>query len=164
MTHDQRSARAPDAGVTLIEMLVVLTLFAVVTGAVVLSLPRAPSRVSAEVEALAFAADIDLAIDIALQSATGFGIQAEDSGFRFVQKEPNGTWRPHSHVRLAETKLFSSMSRNSLQETPPGVFAVSSVLVPEAGAPLEVVFEGGANGRVLTFDGARVRVEANGGV
>ncbi|MEO0378842.1 MAG: prepilin-type N-terminal cleavage/methylation domain-containing protein [Pseudomonadota bacterium] len=160
MIHAGSSGRAADAGVTLIEMLVVLTLFAVVSSAVVMSLPTRGSSGSAKITAISLAAQIERAIGLALAENQGFGIGLDDGQLRFLQRSKTGEWRAHAHPHLAQVKLFPVNVRFLEQDKDAApVFAVSARLIPELGQPLRLAFGDPLTGSNLNYDGVTVRLE-----
>ena len=98
--------RSREAGGSLIEMLVVLALFAVVGGAVALSLPNAQRETSAEAEAHALVAHLDRALDITLTTNAGFGITHDGAEISFVQRDSSNTG-----ARAHDLILFSRRPR-----------------------------------------------------
>lgn len=146
--------RAGQAGVTLVEMLVVLVIFGITAGAVVLALPSGQRAAGPEAQALAFAADLDRAIDLVLLRQRGFGIQHADGTLRFVEENQDGAWLSHSEETLGALKLSGTRLRSSLEEG--ATFEVSDALVPKSSDALQVTFSTGPR---VTFDGARVRIE-----
>ncbi len=142
---------------TLIEMLVVLTLFAIVAGAVVLALPNTQRANSSEAAARAWAARLDRAMDLALTTTTGFGIRHEGAEIAFVQRAGDQQWGAHSNAELASAKLSARGARISINKQE--VFSVSATLVPENSTPLRAEFGRGSDAWVVIFDGARVRIQ-----
>jgi len=138
-------------------MLVVLVLFAVLAGAVALSLPSARRSTSAEAAASTFATHLDRAVDIALATGGGFGVARENGHLSFVQRGDNSQWVPHSDKHLAKVKLSVDAPRTSLHAQE--VFSVSADLIPNQNTPLRAVFGRGAGAMTVVFDGARVRLQ-----
>ncbi len=138
-------------------MLVVLVLFAVLAGAVALSLPSAQRSTPAEAAASTFATHIDRAVDAALTTGVGFGIAYERGQLSFVQRGDNNQWVPHSDKQLAGVKLSADAPRISLHAQE--VFSVSPDLIPNKNTPLRAVFGRGAGAMTVVFDGARVRLQ-----
>lgn len=160
MTNPPAPPRTPTAGVTLVEMLVVLALIAVVSGAVVMALPARQAGLSPQISAASLASDINHAMDVTLASRQGFAIAVEDDEVRFLQQSADSTWQPHTDPFLKEMKLFSTAVRLFDQESTANVvFAVSPALVPEQSHPLRLLFGDEETGSVLTYDGASVRVD-----
>ena len=152
--------RDMDAGVTLIEMLVVLAVFAVVAGAVILSVPGDRGQTPTRIAALSLAAHLERAIDLTLSTGAGFGIENDQGSLRFVQMDDEENWGPHSDKRLVQVKLSTSPSRISI--TAQEVFVVSARLIPSVSAPLRVEFGDGRTAQAVVFDGVRVQHEDGG--
>lgn len=160
MRQHQPAHRRRNAGVTLIEMLVVLALFAVVSGAVVMSLPSGRTSTSAEVGAAAFVSDLNYAVKLTLSEGRGFGIAVEDNSIRFLQRSDEGPWHAHLNPDLAQVKLFPAGVRIFDQARRNGVdFVVSARLLPDQEHPLRVRFGDVSTGPIVTFDGMAVAVE-----
>ncbi|WP_299652005.1 prepilin-type N-terminal cleavage/methylation domain-containing protein [uncultured Tateyamaria sp.] len=149
--------RACHAGVSLVEMLVVLALFAIVASAVALSLPQSQRSTSDEAAARAFVAQLDRAIDQALVTGTGFGVLHDGEAIRFVQRGSDAEWVAHSDKHLARAKLSASTSRISINAKE--VYAVSARLIPSSATPFRAEFGRGAGRQIVFFDGARVRLQ-----
>lgn len=148
------AARVKTAGVSLIEMLVVLALFGVVAGAVVMSAPSGTRATSTDAAARALAAHLGHAVDHTLTTGKGFGIIRDGTDIRFVQRGPGATWVAHSDKRLRQVKLSAAPSRISIKEAE--VFAVSAQLIPNSTGPIRVDFGRGATLQSVFFDGFRV--------
>ncbi|MFL4470148.1 prepilin-type N-terminal cleavage/methylation domain-containing protein [Tateyamaria armeniaca] len=146
--------RDATAGVTLIEMLVVLALFALVASAVALSLPSGRGNTSVEAGARALRAHLEHALDAALTTGSGFGLLHDGSDLRFVQRDPSGEWKSHGNKQLADVKLSLPPSRITIN--PQEVFAVSARLIPSRSVPFKVQFGAGERSQFVVFDGARV--------
>ncbi len=152
------TARPSQAGVTLIEMLVVLALFAIVAGAVVLALPNPRDPAQADLSALALVSALDRAAGDALATGQGFGISHTDGTLRLVQQDDQGVWQPHSDPFLAGVKLFPAEVRNTQQAGFMDVYGVSARLVPEALGSFVATFGSGARDSTVSFDGVRAQV------
>ncbi|WP_147114766.1 prepilin-type N-terminal cleavage/methylation domain-containing protein [Tateyamaria sp. syn59] len=148
------ATRVRTAGVSLIEMLVVLALFGVVAGAVVMSVPSGARATSTDAAARALAAHLDHAVDHTLITGQGFGIVRDGKDIRFVQRGPNATWVAHSDKRLGQMKLSAAPSRISIKEAE--VYAVSAQLIPNSAIPLRVDFGRGNSLETVLFDGVGV--------
>lgn len=146
--------RHSDAGVSLVEMLVVLALLATLAGGVALSLPSARTATASEAAAHALAAHLERGVDHALTTGAGFGVTHDGTTLRFVQQGDGARWVPHSDPHLAQVKLSAPTSRISINAQE--VFAVSAHLIPNTSTPLRVTFGNGTRGQVVVFDGAQV--------
>lgn len=158
MKQGVRLRRACNAGVTLIEMLVVLALFGILAGAVVLTLPGDRPTARAEVAAAAWTSALHHAMDAALATGEGFGLRYRDSALTFVKRDADGQWQPHPSPDLAAVKLFPDLVRSSDQVEQPEVYAVSAALIPAISTAHVARFGAGTQGVSVRFDGATVRV------
>ncbi len=156
--------RNRQAGVTLVEVLVVLAIFSVLTGAAALSVSRPQNSSSADLSALSLAADITYAMDLALGTGSAFGMQVNQGRIQFLERNRQGDWNAHSDPRLNALKLYPIPPR-ILDEAPrtETTYLVSERLVPQDNQALSLAFGGTARARVVVFDGATVRItDANG--
>lgn len=150
--------RPNQAGVTLIEMLVVIALFAIMAGAVVLALPNPRDPAQADLSALAWVSVLDRAAGDALATGQGFGIRHTDGILRLVQQDDQGAWQPHSDPFLAGVKLFPAEVRTTKQAGSMDVYGVSARLVPEALGPFIASFGSGRRTSTVSFDGVHAQV------
>ncbi|MEL6463999.1 MAG: prepilin-type N-terminal cleavage/methylation domain-containing protein [Pseudomonadota bacterium] len=147
--------RARTAGLSLVEMLVVLALFGVVAGVVLLSGPGGTRATSTDAAAQGLVAHLDHAVNRALITGEGFGILREGADIRFVERGPDAVWVAHSDKQLNQAKLSAAASRISINEAE--VFSVSAQLIPNSATPLRVDFGRGSDRQTLIFDGVRAR-------
>ncbi|MEM9552519.1 MAG: type II secretion system protein [Pseudomonadota bacterium] len=153
------SHRATETGVTLIEMLVVLTLFAIIAGAIVLALPSDRPGAQRDLDLLTLDARVEAAVDRTLSSGTGFAIWQDRGDIIFLEQGRSGRWVTSSDPRLNPVKLSARGSRMSFGMDDDRVFAVSAALVPVSGTPLRVVAGDGSD---LWFDGLQIKREQAG--
>ncbi len=137
----------------MIEMLVVLALFGLVAGAVVLAFPSERRVTGAEAQALAFAADLERAMDLAVLRQRAFGVRRDQEILRFVERNDDGLWVVHPEKTLNPVKLSGTSARSSLQKG--ATFVVSHTLVPGSSDALRIAFGSAAT---ITFDGATIRL------
>lgn len=97
-----------ESGLTLIELLVVIALMAVVSAAVVLSLPARDGGVMPAAERLA--RGLRLAAQETVLSGQPVGVAVSDRGYRFFRMQ-GGAWRPMEDVReLAARDWLASVT------------------------------------------------------
>lgn len=153
--------RDAEAGLTLVEVLVVLVLIATVAGAVGLSLgsDRGAATLSSEMTLLQ--ARFDRASDEALLSGAAVAFAWSETGYRFVVGAPDD-WRPHPVSILGAPHALPNEIRLSGAQAGERFFVVTPDLWPAEGAPLELRFEqdGGTGAERLIWDGAAARREA----
>jgi len=150
-------ARDWQAGVTLIEMLVVLVLIGVVAGAMALSLPRRGNEASVETTALVLAATLRRAVTYALDHQTGFGIRVERRGYRVMQRLDE-EWITHADPALARLKLFPAHLRIDSYDNNNATFGVTQNLEPTTARLWKLAIGQGSGARLVTFDGIGVRI------
>ena len=152
--------RAPQAGVTLIEMLVVLALFAVIAGAVVLALPAQRNARGEGFGLLTLSARLDTAKRRALTRSEPFAIWHQGDDVVVLLPDGDGRWVISDDPGLNPVKLISRYPRMSFQRDHEDVFPVSAALVPERGERLLI---GAGNDDDTYFDGLNlVRAQAEG--
>lgn len=143
--------RRPEAGVTLVEMLVVLALVATLAGAVALGLGPATRGAALRDEAEILAARMRRASEEALLSGQPAALTWSEGTYRFLTLA-DGAWAPHPVPLLAEERtLPSGMSFGGR-----GTFAVTAAVLPATGEPLRLSLRrdgDGARAEVL-WDGA----------
>jgi general secretion pathway protein H len=86
-----------EAGLTLVEILVVLAIIGVMSSVAVIGLGGAGQGASAKAEARRLAASIQLAADEALVADRPLALQWDAEGYSFVRWEPRRReWQPHN--------------------------------------------------------------------
>ena len=154
--------RPTNAGVTLVEMLVVLVAIGILSAAVALTLPRTTSGTTPELAAIRLSADLDRAVQHALDHRTGFGVKANAEEYSFWVADQE-QWRPHPDPILRDVKPFATNLRISVQDHENVVFAVSRHLVPAGSSPWQVTLGQGASAHRVIFDGLAARIVPAGG-
>ena len=155
-----QAERAPQAGVTLIEMLVVLALFAVIAGAVVFALPAQRDAKSAGFDRLTLAARLDTVTRRALTRDEPYAGWQQRGDVVVLLLNEKDRWTISDDPRLNPVKLISRYRRMSFQRDHEDVFPVSAALVPERGERLLI---GAEDGDDTYFDGLNlVRAQAEG--
>lgn len=141
--------RAPEAGITLVEMLVVLALIGVTAGAVGLGLGPAMRGPDAQAEGRLLAARMHRASEEALLTGQPVALVWTDRDYRFLALGPEG-WAAHPVPLLAEVKPLSA----ALRLSGPGTFVVTGADLPADGTPLDLRIEGDGSTVTVTWDGA----------
>ncbi|UWQ23146.1 prepilin-type N-terminal cleavage/methylation domain-containing protein [Jannaschia sp. W003] len=156
-------SRRPDAGVTLVEVLVVLALVAVVAGAAGLGLSGGTGPDAAAREAQLLAVRLERAGDDALVTGRRAALVWERRGYRFESDGEDG-WAPHPEPALAAFHETAPAVALRGEETAPdreaGRYVLARDMVPEGGRPLALLLEGGGARVALRHDGIAARVEA----
>ena len=146
--------RMAEAGLTLVEMLVVLALIGVMAGAVGLSLGPAARGPGAQDEARLLAARMRSASEEALLTGQSVALVWTEHDYRFLTLGPDG-WRPHSVPLLAEVKALPA----ALRFPRSGAFAVTGANLPANGVLLELPLQGSGPAAVVIWDGATAALE-----
>lgn len=146
--------RAPEAGVTLIEMLVVLAIMGVLAGAALLGVSGTRGSSQADLLALSLKTRLEAAVDFALARDEGFGIWQGDNRLVVLIADDAGLWVPATDPRLNPVKLSRAQARMSFRADDDRVFFVSPGLVPVQRETLEIVLPDGPK---LRFDGLKLK-------
>ena len=145
--------RRRDAGVTLVEVLVVLVLVGIMAAAVGLSLGPADRGDAIAREADILTARLNRAADEVLLSGAPVALVWNVDGYHFEVPGPDG-WIPHPVTLLGEDHRLTGavdLSENAVDQ---GRFVVNADLLPEGGVPLVIVLRTGRTAReTIMFDG-----------
>lgn len=145
--------RRADAGVTLVEVLVVLVLIGVMASAVGLSLGPADRGDSLDRETDLLLARLNRASDEVLLSGVPTAFVWGPDGYHFEIPGSDG-WVPHPVALLGEIHALSRAVDVGDTGYTEGRFIVTADLLPQGGAPLDLILRDGAAARVaITFDG-----------
>ncbi len=160
MTHAPPRLTGPDAGVTLLEMLIVLVMIGVLTGIATLSIRDGTRARDTAQEAALLAARLDLAAEQSLIFGRYGALDWSQDGYRFTEWDGE-EWRPHSSALLAASHSLEPGLRLQGDE---GARSGSLRILPDLGPPsggiatLRIAAAG--PGIAVRFDGASARVEA----
>lgn len=136
-----------EAGLTLVEILVVLAIIGVMSSIAVIGLGGAGQGASAQAEARRLAASIQRAADDALVADRPLALQWDAEGYSFVRWDPQRReWQPHDADFGARYDLPSEIS----------LVAESDVLplrIEEGSAPLALTVKAGSQSWRVDFDG-----------
>lgn len=142
---------AAQAGMTLIEMLIVLAIIAVAAGAVTLGIGAATRAPSAESEARRLAERLQAAADDAMLGDSLVAFTAERRGYGFA-RQAEGTWQPFEGEALGFHQLPGGMTMR-LSVRPP------VVLGPDGGGkPMTATLDAGEERWVVAYDGLTATV------
>ena len=158
--------RHPEAGVTLIEMLVALALIAAGASVVALALPDRASERSVAQEAALFAARLDLASERSLVEGRSFRLTWDAAGYGFARwetatEDEEAGWRPSQDATLPTRHALEAGARLQTARGPEeGTFVIGPDLLPPEGGALGWQVAGDAAAVALRFDGLRATTEA----
>lgn len=159
----QRIRRRRDAGVTLVEILVVLALVGITAGVVGLSLGPSTRGTGARDEAVILTARMRRASEEALLTGQPAALLWSETDYRFVALL-EGAWTPHPVPLLAETRSLNGGVR--FQGKTKGGYVVTAAALPADGLALalRLGFDGGdpAKAVEVTWDGAGAEVSKPG--
>ncbi|WP_392337469.1 prepilin-type N-terminal cleavage/methylation domain-containing protein [Loktanella salsilacus] len=145
--------RSRDAGVTLVEVLVVLVLVGIMAGAIGLSLGPADRGDAANREATLLIARLNRAADEALLTGAATAFVWGDGTYRFEVRQIDGSWGPHP-IELLGTPHQVGIINFSGDGGSDGRYVVDGDLLPATMATLRLTMRS-ANGsdEVVSFDG-----------
>ncbi|MGV8951231.1 MAG: prepilin-type N-terminal cleavage/methylation domain-containing protein [Cypionkella sp.] len=162
-----RSQALPDrngeAGLTLIEMLVVLAVIGVATGATMLGLSAADRGARAQSEAVRLASNLSLGIDEAIVAGAPLALLWDQAGYRFVAwSDAKQSWEAILPAQLSARHDL----RDTLQLALEGTEARDAVLIAPSGVGAHISFVVSAKtlGReerwIVDFDGFSANAHA----
>ena len=124
-----KPGRGADAGITLIEVLVVLAVIGVATGATMLGVNSADRGTRAEAEAIRLARHLTLGVDEALISGSPLALMWDAGGYRFVAWSGAAqSWAatlPPALTQRHDLRAPVTLSRPDTGKTDPVVIAAS---------------------------------------
>ncbi|MFN4160209.1 MAG: prepilin-type N-terminal cleavage/methylation domain-containing protein [Gemmobacter sp.] len=148
----ERRCRSPDAGLTLVEMLVVLAIIGAAGGAVMFGGIAGGRAERAASEAIRLANHLSLGADEALVTGHLHRLAWDARGYSFERRDPTGDWVAASLPALAMRRDLPAslwIGRPSADDAP--------VLIPSSGisAPAWITVNGSGAPAMIVFDGAR---------
>ena len=146
--------RRADAGVTLIEILVVLALIGVSAGVVMYALPSASQARNLNQEAALLTARLNLASERSLINGTFYRLNWVAQGYSFDEWS-DGAWRNAGTAPLSEAhSLGAGMTLTDEGTGPKGGVEISPDLMPSGAAVVRLRISADTRERFITFDGA----------
>ena len=148
--------RPGDAGITLVEVLVVLAIIGVATGATMLGMNAADRNTRAEAEAVRLARNLSLGVDEALITGAPLALSWDAGGYSFIEWSPVKTGWDAANLAVLATRhdLRAPVVMRAQSDT-----TASPVLIASSGTGAAIAFEFGstpANNNstwIVTFDG-----------
>ncbi|WP_294330276.1 GspH/FimT family pseudopilin [uncultured Sphingomonas sp.] len=142
---DARSAS--QAGMTLIEMLIVLAIIGVAAGAVTLGIGAATRKPSVEAEARRLASRLQAAADDAMLGDRLVAFTAQPHGYGFATVAPSGKLAARTDDAFAPHTLPAGITL-TLDTRPPVVLGVDG-----SGKPMAATIDNGSQRWVVRYDG-----------
>ncbi|MCG7347830.1 prepilin-type N-terminal cleavage/methylation domain-containing protein [Sphingomonas sp. ACRSK] len=139
--------RAGEAGMTLVEMLVVLAILGVAAGAVTLGIGAATRAPTVETEARRLATQLQAAADDAMLGDRAIAFTAGEHGYGFATLNAKGGWTPRAGAGMAFHPLPGGMVM-ALSARPPVLLGVDGT-----GQPLTAEISAGGDRWIVTYDG-----------
>lgn len=149
-----------DAGVTLVEILVVLSIMAVLAGITALSLPAVTRPATLRQEAELLATRLDIAAEQSLVFGRAAALDWSDDSYQFIERTQDG-WLAHSNRNLG-TRHYIPGTLGLLEPngvTKGRVYLLSDMSLP-VGGPTMLRMTSGGSDLVIRFDGASAQVIA----
>jgi len=150
--------RTGDAGVTLIEILVVLVLIGVSAGIVSYALPSGTSARTLDQEAALLAARLNLAAERSLMKGRHYTLDWQAEGYAF-QEWQDGAWRAATGAPLSERH---TLARGAILTDGDGVrrgaVQIAPDLLPGDDGVVQLWLVAGSVRRMVSFDGAAAGV------
>lgn len=154
-----RNPRVKDAGVTLIEMLVVLVLIGVGAGIVTYALPSGSAARSVSQEATLLKSRLNIAAERSLIGGRPFRMTWTSTGYRFEEWE-GAKWQTASSPPFIAAHVFDdAVSLTTMVGGSEGEIAITPDLLPTANGVVEIRLKAGTSSETLVFDGAAARIE-----
>lgn len=149
--------RGGDTGVTLIEVLVVLSLVAVSAGVVTFALPSAPSQKSIAQEVNALIARLNLITEKALVEGQHFKFYWDQTAYGF-QVWAEQDWYTLSDLSFrGDESVGSDISFSDQRGDQRGEITITPNLLPQEFGILELEVSSGSDTRLILFDGLSAR-------
>lgn len=153
--------RRGDTGVTLIEVLVVLSLIAISAGAVTFALPSTPSQKSLAQEAHALAARLNLIAERALVEGQYFKFYWDQTTYGFqVWADQDWDALPDSSFAGRES-VGSGMSLRDQHGARGGEVRITPNLLPPGRGILKLEVSSGSDTQLILFDGLSARLQGS---
>lgn len=154
--------RQRQAGVTLVEVLVVLVLVAVAAGAVGLAIGPATRGGGVAQASQLLTARLNRASDEAMMTGQPVAFVWSDAAYHFEILQGTG-WQPHPVPILGSPQTLGSGMHFGGDSGPDGRFEVGPSLYPVAGEPLNIALVSGTAIARIDYDGATARPGSDGG-
>jgi general secretion pathway protein H len=155
---DRTLSSGGQSGLTLVELLVVMTILALIAGIALINAP--PARSSAREEAERFAARVRAASEDALVRGRPIAVDIDAAGYS-VRRHEDGEWRPDEGDRFVSRQFPRNVAVEATMHDP----ALENAALPSAAKrseePVRIVFDvvGASAPFEVEFSDGRGRVE-----
>ncbi|WP_422825327.1 prepilin-type N-terminal cleavage/methylation domain-containing protein [Thalassococcus sp. BH17M4-6] len=154
-----QNPRDGEAGVTLLETLIVLVVIGVLAGGAALSLRATGDARDARQEAALLAARLDIAVEHALIAGTPARLDWDGAGYVFESWD-GSDWHSHTAAPLGQRHdLQGGLRLIAADGTPRGVVPLRSDGLPAGDGPLVLRIATGDEQVDLRFDGLSAQME-----
>lgn len=158
--------RRKDAGMALVEILVVLAIIGVMASVLGLSVSGGARNADIiEREATLLSVRLERAADSAALNGTPAGFAWDDKGYSFVSLQ-DGAWAAHPDGILAAPHLLGGAAALSVFGQPRGQYLIRSDMLPSvtnpatnSPVPLQIAIAGSKDTWELVFDGVSARAQ-----
>ena len=151
----RRRAQRREAGLTLVEMLVVLAIMGVVAGVTLLAIGPADRSRGLQLEAGRLAARLRLAADDVRVAERPLALSWDAHGYGFVDWDAkSGRWVPDAVARLGERHALPGSMTLAITSAS----AVIPIAADGAGPPIDARLSAGAASWRIAFDGLNAAV------
>lgn len=152
--------RGNDSGVTLIEMLVVLTLIGVGAAVVTFALPSGVTLRTVEQEVTLLKARLNLVAERSLIEGRQYRMEWTSTGYGF-ETQDGGEWRKVADGSLAAIHVFEQgLMLTDGDGMRDGKLSITPDLLPSIDGVYHFEIEAGSISRGVTFDGAAAHIVA----
>lgn len=147
-----------DAGVTLVEVLVVLAIIGVLTGITTLALPSANRKATLRQEADLLASRLGIAAEQSLVSGRPARLDWAEGSYGFTEWD-GSDWQPHHSPTLAQAHDLDGITLSSGTGGRRGTLTLRPDMAPADGGPARLELASGESLLAVSFDGASARVD-----
>lgn len=152
--------RTSDAGLTLVEVLIVLVLVAVLGGMAALSVGRLQAGPGLERRAETLAVRLTIAAETAAMTGRDAALVWTAEGYRFLTLRDEA-WVPHDVRELGEVERLDGLALSGAGAEA-GNLLIRADLTPPDAAPIRLALRQGAAEAGVLFDGLAARVADEG--
>lgn len=139
-----------EAGLTLVEMLVVLAIIGIMSGITLLAIGRGDRGRSGTIEAGRLAQRLRLAADDVRVAERPLALAWDAHGYRFVARDAkSGRWRPDRIAQLGTRRDLPAGMTLAIADGPSPI----PIAADGTGPPIEARLRSGAAGWTIAFDG-----------